>query len=207
MELIFIRHGESNANIEKIFSNTGYRHGLTIRGVKQVNSLVDVLNDKFSGFKQIYTSPLKRAVETAEILSRIFGVRYEIDHRLIEFNVGVLEGKKDAQSWELFFELWKKWFEADDLHASISEGESLVQIISRIKDFIEYVRERYSKNSNVRLLVVCHGGILMSSLPFLLVNLSPRFRRSFYLETTDFISMEIMEQNSYVNQIYCTLRQ
>ena len=35
MKLYFVRHGESEANLLREFSNRGYKHGLTERGFQQ----------------------------------------------------------------------------------------------------------------------------------------------------------------------------
>jgi len=94
-----------------IFSNTGYKYGLTDKGIAQVKSLAKILKRNYPIIDKIYSSPLKRAVETAKILSSEIGVCYNIDSRLVEFSVGYLEGKKDSESWTDFMNLWKEWFE------------------------------------------------------------------------------------------------
>ncbi|WP_221439940.1 phosphoglycerate mutase family protein [Spirochaeta isovalerica] len=43
MRIVFIRHGESEANTQKIISNTGYTHGLTENGYAQATNLVKKL--------------------------------------------------------------------------------------------------------------------------------------------------------------------
>jgi broad specificity phosphatase PhoE len=39
MKLYFVRHGESEANILREFSNRGFKHGLTERGFQQAKQL------------------------------------------------------------------------------------------------------------------------------------------------------------------------
>ena len=74
MRLYFVRHGESEANILRIISNRGYRYGLTTRGQQQAVTLAQHLQHvPISG---IFSSPLRRAVETADILSRALGRSY-----------------------------------------------------------------------------------------------------------------------------------
>ncbi|MHA2108053.1 MAG: histidine phosphatase family protein [Candidatus Hodarchaeales archaeon] len=203
---MFVRHGESEANVLNIFSNTGYKHGLTDRGTMQVKSLVKILELSYSNIDKIICSPLKRAVDTAKILEEKIGVKYEIDSRLIEFSVGDLEGKSDSKSWTKFMDLWNEWFENGNLEASLPGGESLSQISKRIKNFLDDVKQRYSDNPNVEIIVVCHGGVIMSSFPFLVSNLSQKFRKFFQINTTDYISIEILESENIVNSIRCTLR-
>ncbi len=67
MRLYFVRHGESEANLARQFSNRGFKHPLTPRGVTQATELAARLAGQ--GIAQIYTSPLQRAAQTAEILA------------------------------------------------------------------------------------------------------------------------------------------
>ncbi len=68
------------------------------------------------------------------------------------------------------------------------------------------MKTRYSDNSNARIITVSHGGTIMSSLPFLVSNLDSNFRKSFQMNTTDYISIETMESELITNSICCTLR-
>jgi len=68
MRLYFVRHGESEANILRVISNRGYRYGLTVRGQQQAVTLAQHL--QHVPISSIFSSPLRRAVETADILSR-----------------------------------------------------------------------------------------------------------------------------------------
>jgi probable phosphoglycerate mutase len=189
-----------------IFSNTEYKHGLTDRGRIQVKSLAEILKRNYYNIHKVYCSPLKRAVETANILGEEIGVSYEIDSRLIEFNVGELEGKSDSKSWTKFMRLWDQWFDNENYNASLSGGESLTQILKRISNFLEDMRLKYSDHPNIVLSVITHGGVIMSSFPFLVTNLSSKFRKSFQINTTDYISVEVLESEFVVRTIRCTLR-
>jgi broad specificity phosphatase PhoE len=206
LEIIFIRHGESEANVKNIFSNTGYKHGLTDRGIMQVESLVERLKNSYSSFDEIYCSPLRRAVETAGILGKNIGIKPEIDSRLIEFSVGELEGESDSKSWILFMNLWREWFENDNHDASLPGGESLSQIIHRLRKFLDYVILRPLDTSNMRIITVSHGGVLMSSLPFLVSNLNTDFRKLFQMNPTDYINVKITNSEILLISNRCTKR-
>ena len=62
MRLYFVRHGESEANILRVISNRGYRYGLT-QGSTTSYRLATFEHVPFG----IFSSPLRRAVETADI--------------------------------------------------------------------------------------------------------------------------------------------
>lgn len=66
MKFYFVRHGESETNVHGIFSNRGYQHPLTKKGIQQAQELVRQLAG--ASINRIYTSPIMRAVQTAEIL-------------------------------------------------------------------------------------------------------------------------------------------
>ena len=85
-----MRHGESTANVERVFSNRGWKHPLTNKGKEQARQAAE----NISGFdiNQIYTSPIQRAFETAEIVATLLGISLEIVPALREWDVGIYEG-------------------------------------------------------------------------------------------------------------------
>jgi broad specificity phosphatase PhoE len=168
MKFLFVRHGESIANIENVFSNTGYKHGLTGKGIHQAEALSEMIAVQYQNIKAIYSSPLKRAVETAEILKGRLNSPVEIDERLIEFFTGELEGKADTASWNLFNTVWNEWILNKNYSATIPGGESFFHIIERMQNFIADMNETYRHNE----IIVCvsHGGVLRTALPCLVGN-------------------------------------
>ena len=67
MKLYFVRHGESVANLLREFSNSGVKHPLTERGVEQARRLAQQLAGIL--FEGIYSSPVLRAQQTAQIVA------------------------------------------------------------------------------------------------------------------------------------------
>jgi broad specificity phosphatase PhoE len=98
MRLYFVRHGQSEANVLQVISNRGLEHGLTEPGRAQVSSLAR----RLAGlpFARLYSSPLLRAVQTAEMLSSELGLPFETKDALREFDCGIIEGKSDTLSWQ-----------------------------------------------------------------------------------------------------------
>jgi broad specificity phosphatase PhoE len=96
MRLYFARHGESEANILKEFSNRPGKHGLTDKGKRQAERLAD--NLKSVHFTALYYSPILRAVQTADITAKRLNITYETKDALREYDVGILEGKSDEAS-------------------------------------------------------------------------------------------------------------
>ena len=121
MRLYFVRHGESEANILRVISNRGYRYGLTARGQQQAAALAQHLQHvPISG---IFSSPLRRAVETADILSRALGRSYHITDALCEYDCGILENKSDDESWRLPHNIAADWILHKHWHRKPDQGE------------------------------------------------------------------------------------
>jgi probable phosphoglycerate mutase len=87
---IFIRHGESTINVEKILSDDVNGNTLTEQGQKQAERTAEQLKGlKFDG---IVSSPIRRAYDTAEIISNYLGLDIKIDDRLKEVYLGKASG-------------------------------------------------------------------------------------------------------------------
>lgn len=91
MKLYFVRHGESEANLLREFSNRGLKHGLTDKGRTQAAELAQKLKE--TPVTKIFSSPLLRAVQTTEILAASLSKPYQLTGALREYDCGVLEGK------------------------------------------------------------------------------------------------------------------
>jgi probable phosphoglycerate mutase len=145
VKIFFVRHGESEANLKKEFSNRGYKHGLTARGASQVIILAEALN--CLNIHKIYSSPMMRAVETANILAEHLRIPIEITDALREYDCGIIEGRSDSESWDEYDRVFKLWMEGS-WHARIEEGESFEDIRSRFLPFIQKIVKRNEKKSS-----------------------------------------------------------
>src|SRR5512142_223625 len=89
--LYLVRHGENPANLTKEFSYRRVDYGLTPKGSLQAKQTAELF--KRQAIHAVYSSPLKRAAETAGIIAGELGLRVEIVEDLREVNVGDLEGQ------------------------------------------------------------------------------------------------------------------
>lgn len=168
MKLYFARHGESEANVLKVISNRGSRHGLTEKGRRQAAELAS--NLKGSGATRVYSSPLLRALQTAEIVSSALGVDYDITDALREFDCGIAEGRSDPESWDLHQKVMENWLKHGELDARIEQGESFGDIQNR---FIPFIRSLLVAQGEAgSCILIGHGGLYLCMLPLLLVNIS-----------------------------------
>ncbi len=136
MKLYFLRHGESEANLLHEFSNRGFKHGLTERGFQQADELAQ--NLRGIPFLKIYSSPLKRAIQTAEILGEHLEIPFETNDALREYDCGLLEGKSDPESWGIYHRVFDQWLDGQ-WDVRIPGGESHLEIQARFIPFISAI--------------------------------------------------------------------
>lgn len=174
MKLYFVRHGESVANLLHEFSNSGFKHPLTEKGIAQARAAAADL----SGLRaeRIYSSPVMRAVQTAHILAESLKAPVEISEALREWSVGDYEGTTDPAGWELHRQVQDDWFLHQKFSSKMPGGESFEDIRARFQPFINnLLLADAGKERN--LILVGHGGLYIAMLPALLKNIDFAFAR------------------------------
>lgn len=174
MQLYFIRHGESEANILGEFSNHGWKHPLTPLGVQQAQTLAQQLADCAAGGRRvarIYSSPVMRAVQTAEILSIALQVEMELAEPLREWSVGIFEGRRDEAGWLMHRQVQEDWFEHNRPESKMPGGENLHEIRARFLPFLQALIEKHAP-AGEDLALVAHGGLYRAMLPEVFKNLT-----------------------------------
>jgi 2,3-bisphosphoglycerate-dependent phosphoglycerate mutase len=89
MEIVVIRHGESEANANNVVQGRGDYH-LSRAGLAQAQRAALALAALPPG--RVYVSPLTRARETAAVINRGHGAPFTVLDDLIEYNLGEFEG-------------------------------------------------------------------------------------------------------------------
>jgi broad specificity phosphatase PhoE len=128
--------------------------GLSADGRRQAEQLGERLaGTRFDG---LYSSPLRRACETADILGQRLGLEPVIDTRLRErTNWGDVPG----QPYEEFTELWRH---CDQDRDYVPEGGMSSRQAGRMLD--GFVREVHGNYPSDTVLAVTHGGIIADFL-------------------------------------------
>lgn len=170
MKFYFVRHGESEANRLREFSNSGTKHPLTERGVEQARTLAH----RLAGirFESVFTSPILRAVQTAHIVAE--GARVEVTEALREWSVGVYEGTSAPEGWALHRRVQEDWYFHNKLESRMPGGESFNEARERFVPFIEGLVARH-RDTDHNLLCVAHGGIFTAMLPVVFTNMDHAF--------------------------------
>jgi probable phosphoglycerate mutase len=172
MRLYFTRHGESEANVLGVISNRGQRHPLTPQGRQQALALARELQP--AAITGIFTSPLLRALQTAEIVSQALDVRYEITDALREYDCGILEGRAGPETWAAYWALREAWWPGRQWAQRIVGGESFLDMQARFVPFIEGLLADPHLRED-RLLLIGHGGLYLCMLPLVLANVDYEF--------------------------------
>ncbi|MBI5030717.1 MAG: histidine phosphatase family protein [Chloroflexi bacterium] len=187
MKLYFLRHGESEANILAVISNRGMVHGLTEKGRHQAAMLAEDL--RHVTVKQIYSSPLLRAQQTAEILAHTLGAPIEITDALREFDCGIAEGRADEAAWDLHRGVVCEWLENKNWDARIEQGESFNDMQKKFVPFIERVIEEHAPDDN--LVFVMHGAVAFCMLPLVLTNVDRSFIENHWIKNAHYALTEV----------------
>ena len=168
MKLVFSRHGESEANVQRIFWDKPHGYGLTDRGREQARALAESL----AGFEfaALYCSPILRAVQTAQIVGRRLDLTPEIEDTLRERDVGILEGQEiNSENSALCYRITQQWMAHGNHDVRFEGGESYTDIAARFMPFIRRLEERYH-DTEANVLLISHGQTLALMLPRLLSN-------------------------------------
>jgi probable phosphomutase (TIGR03848 family) len=148
--LLLIRHGEND------FLKQGRLPGslpdihLNEHGREQAASLAESL--KAAPIKEIYSSPLERAVETAEPLAKALGLTIQVRPGLVDTNVGEWAGvqyKKLSKT-----PLWKQ-VQQQPSQVRFPGGESFLELQERLVREIEAIRQAHKAKD--LLAVVFHA--------------------------------------------------
>ncbi|WP_373898967.1 histidine phosphatase family protein [Haloimpatiens sp. FM7315] len=155
--LLLIRHGETEWNTLGKFQGCKDIN-LTEEGIFQAT----LLNKKIqNSFDYIYTSPLKRAIDTSNIICANSSLKPEIYTNLREINFGKWEGLTLNEMKKLYpkeFQVWRN----DDKIAPLCGGDLSLKLASlRAKKAILDIIE---KHKSKRIVVVTHGGLIRAGL-------------------------------------------
>lgn len=157
-KLILIRHGQTDMNKDQLYYG---RLDVPINetGKEQAENTRKNLVELEIDYDKIYSSPMKRAYETAEIVN-YKNLEIEKDDELREMDFGIFEGlsykeiiKKYPEEMEKLKKDWKIY--------SYATGENPFMLQKRALKFLEKI----DKNKNN--MVVTHWGIICTLLSFL----------------------------------------
>jgi len=160
MLIYCVRHGESTYNSEGRvqgqsdvpLSDLGRRQG-EATAVALAQAAIQI----------IYSSPLRRAYETAEIVAQRTGCPIRVDSRLMEIHAGIFQDRLRQELAREFPEEFRRWT-SEDPDFVIPGGESRRQLAERgVAAFRDIIHAGFD-----RVAVISHGRLLVVTLRALL---------------------------------------
>ncbi len=159
LRIVLVRHGETEWNKIGKFQGQSDAGGLNERGRAQVDALALALREE--PLKAIYSSPIARAVQTAEAINRYHQVSLERRDGLMEMNVGSFEGLQPKDRVNEHPEFLRKWFE-DPASVRMPKGETLSEVQERAWAVMEEIATAQHEGSVllcghnfVNLMILC----------------------------------------------------
>ncbi|MGW3313415.1 histidine phosphatase family protein [Streptomyces sp. NPDC001073] len=169
LKLLFVRHGETRHNAQRVLSSREPGPCINSVGVRQAETLAEAVAE--TPVDAIYCSPLRRAVETAHLLAKGWGGPLNIASDLREVGVGDLEGQTGKQAFDSYHMTLQAWMSGNALDTPLgASGETARQVLLRADNFLRHVVKSHPAG---RVLAVSHATFMHLSLSRRSVNLAP----------------------------------
>ena len=147
--LYFIRHGEYN-NPLKVLPLRMPGFPLSLKGNKQARMMAEYFKDK--NIKKVYSSPIERTSETAEIICKKINIKFFTNSSLSDV-ISPYQGVKKKD----FFRIIKSTVYEDPYHISVG-GEGIIEVFERVNKFIEQV---LVNDLATNIVIISHGDPIM----------------------------------------------
>jgi broad specificity phosphatase PhoE len=157
--LFFLRHGEGQDNVAKRFSSRRVDNSLTERGILQAKQTADFLAKK--SIDEIYSSPMKRAFETTQIIATRLEKELSVLENFREVDVGDMEGQHfNDETWGLYHSITSQWFEGEADVVFPGGGNYTIMWERWRNGLVQILKGKADRN----ILLVAHAGIFIATL-------------------------------------------
>lgn len=187
MRFIFVRHGETEWNV------TGRYQGQTdVPLSEKGRAQAEVLGKRFADIHvdEVYSSPLKRAYDTARAIAEPKGLPIHKVDGIKELNFGEWDGLTKEQLTEQFGEAFVK-YRIEPFHYPMAGEGTLNRAKLRVGAALEDIKEEF-RHTDKTIVVVAHGGILKLAI-FYLLDISSRLYRCIELDNTSLTIIDVEE--------------
>ena len=151
MNLLVIRHGQSEADILEVMEGRA-DFSLTELGRKQAALMADWVARNYK-IDKIFSSPLKRASQTANILSERINISFIHDDDLMEWQNGIIAGMPREEARAKYPRPEPKY-----PHTAVYEQESDIHFRMRAETVLSRILNENPADSTIA--VVSHGGLI-----------------------------------------------
>jgi broad specificity phosphatase PhoE len=166
----FLRHGQTALSREDTFSGAGLDPELTEEGLQMAQAFTNMY--RYKPWAAIYSSPLRRAVMTAQLLCNALSMELQVRDGLKEIEYGSWEGQSKEQINAEYHDDYISWLADPAWHAPTG-GELAVVIARRGLQVVEEIRQQHTGGD---VLVVSHKATIRIILCSLLGIDVGRFR-------------------------------
>lgn len=163
MKLLLIRHGETDWNIEKRIQGSTDT-SLNENGYAQAITLANTLSLRPTPILALYSSPLARAAQTAQVIADKLSLPCQKVNDLREIGFGLWEGLRWDEVKTEFPEEFAAWYK-NRRDTRPPEGESYLDLLNRLVPALKGLIPSDKGESD--LLVVTHSACIMSFLSLL----------------------------------------
>lgn len=162
MEIYMMRHGETAMNIERLLQGRLDTH-LDEKGKRDAVLAGEFLREKGIRFDFIWTSPLVRAKETAELATGIDRSEFVDEPLLIEMSFGKYEGRCVKDRTDPFN---RDFFASPDKCLMPEDAETFQDLLDRAGELLDKLIEYddQESNSDKVMLLTSHGAFLHAIL-------------------------------------------
>jgi probable phosphoglycerate mutase len=185
--LLFVRHGESEANAAGSLDCAVPGPGLTELGHAQADALAAELAGE--DIRAVWASSMTRAQQTAAPLAAKLGLEVRIHPDLREADVGDLHPRSDDSALWHWNTLYARWLADGELADKRPGGESAADVIRR---YVPAVREIVGELADGgTAVIVSHGAASRLVLAGLCPEVSPLYALEHHLDNTDVVDVEV----------------
>ena len=151
MEIVLVRHGATDWNLQGRCQGSSDRE-LSEAGIRQAGQIAELLGAE--ELSAVYSSHLRRARQTAELISRPHDLPVRIEEDLRELDHGELEGLAFNEIKTRYGEFLTRW-RSHPADICVPGGERLADVAARAWNGLSQIMLRHSNAA--RLLVVSHN--------------------------------------------------
>ena len=138
--IIFLRHGQADNNTKKILAGRSPGINLTTVGIEQAEQAGKML--KSLDISAIYSSPIDRALQTAEIVGKHCDLKVKKDDRLLELDMGKFTMMPYNEIFTKHGNVFLKFYQGSE---EVSENgvETFARVEERVFKMVEHVVHEY----------------------------------------------------------------
>jgi probable phosphomutase (TIGR03848 family) len=193
--LLLIRHGENDLVGRKLAGRTPGVH-LNENGRKQAEAVAQALSK--APIKAVYSSPMERAVETAQPLAAALGLEVQLRPELIEIDYGRFQGRTFKQLQRA--KLWKEVLK-NPAEGRFPDGESFIEAQQRVTKDLEAIAAMHTDEEFVACFT--HADVVRLSIAHYLQMPINAFQRLAVTTTSVTVIVRVKDEVfvPHINQV------